>query len=141
MPRQSRSFKLRLSPAGMDLLIDSHCHLIRSTRALLAWGTTLKVAVDHLDTVPPSIVAEKLALLPDAGLNGEEEHHVGAPRELNVTATRIAERVLGSAPDCGAPTLASIYIVALQQLTRADYATLRATYERARADLSSTVAT
>ena len=27
MARARRSFKLRLSPAGLDVLIDSHCHL------------------------------------------------------------------------------------------------------------------
>src|SRR3546814_2749755 len=33
MGRARRSFKLRLSPAGLDVLIDSHCHLIRVTRS------------------------------------------------------------------------------------------------------------
>lgn len=132
MPRQSRTFKLRLSPAGMDLLIDSHCHLIRSTRSLLAWGTTLAVAVDYLDTVPTHAVIEQLAILSRAGLIGGEEHHLGAPKGLNLTAMRIAERVTQCAPDCDTPTLSSIYMVALRQITRADPAALRATYERMR---------
>jgi hypothetical protein len=34
MGRASRTFKLCLSPAGMDLLIDAHCHLNRCTRKL-----------------------------------------------------------------------------------------------------------
>lgn len=130
MQRQSRTFKLRLSPAGMDLLIDSHCHLIRSTRALVAWGTTLLVAVDYLDTVPPAVVIDQLACLPKAGLAGDLEHHLGAPKTLNLTATRIAERVAQAAPDRDPPTLSNIYIVALQLLTRTDHETLRSTYER-----------
>ena len=130
MTRQSRTFKLRLSPAGMDLLIDSHVHLIRSTRALLAWGTTLQVAVDCLDRMPAPKVLEQLASLSKAGLQGGEDHYVGASKGLNHIATRIAERVVEVAPDRDAPTLASIYIVALHQLTRTDHKTLRATYER-----------
>jgi hypothetical protein len=130
MQRQSRTFKLRLSPAGMDLLIDSHCHLIRSTRALVAWGTTLLVAVDYLDTIPPAVIIEQLVHLPDAGLAGDMEHHLGAPKTLNLTATRIAERVIQAAPERDPPTLSNIYMVALQLLTRTDYETVRSTYER-----------
>ena len=132
MQRQSRTFKLRLSPAGMDLLIDSHCHLIRSTRALIAWGTTLLVAVDHLDTVTPGTVIEQLAGLPDAGLAGDLEHYLGAPKTLNITATRIAERIARTAPERDPPTLSNIYIVALQLLARTDHDTLRSIYARAR---------
>ncbi|MCW2338188.1 hypothetical protein M2337_002421 [Sphingobium sp. B2D3A] len=132
MERQSRTFKLRLSPAGMDLLIDSHCHLIRSTRCLLAWGTTLQVAVSCLDMVPANVVIDRLSSLATAGLAGTEEHHLGAPKDLNVTATRIAERVTKTVPGEAAPMLSSIYIAALQQLTRTDCDTLREAYERVR---------
>lgn len=133
MKRSSRTFKLRLSAAGMDLLIDSHCHLIRSTRALLAWGTTLHVAVDHLDTVQPSVVAEQLCSLPSRGLSGQEEHHLGAPQGVNEVAARIAERVRQMAPGSDVPTLASVYMIALLQMTRADGETLRAIYARTKA--------
>lgn len=139
MMRQSRTFKLRLSPAGMDLLIDSHCHLIRSTRSLLAWGTTLQVAVSCLDLVPVAVVIERLAETALAGLSGSEEHHLGAPKGLNLTATRIAERVVRDAPNAETPTLSAIYIVALQQLTRTDCETLRATYERVKPPASREV--
>ena len=130
MTRQSRTFKLRLSPAGMDLLIDSHVHLIRSTRALLPWGTTLQVAVDCLDAIPAPVVLERLGSLAEAGLQGDEDHYLGASKRLNQTASRIAERVGKVAPGHDAPTLASIYIAALQQLPRTDHQTLRATYDR-----------
>jgi hypothetical protein len=116
----------------MDLLIDSHCHLIRSTRSLLAWGTTLQVAVACLDLAPAAVVVERLSHLAKAGLYGSEEHHLGAPRNLNITATRIAERVAESAPDRDPPMLSAIYIAALQQLTRTDCDTLREAYERMR---------
>jgi len=130
MERQSRTFKLRLSPAGMDLLIDSHCHLIRSTRCLLAWGTTLQVAVACLDLVPAAVVVERLSAVTAAGFYGTEEHHLGAPKDLTVTAVRIADRVAETAPNGDPPMLSAIYIAALQQLTRTDCDTLRAAYER-----------
>jgi hypothetical protein len=116
----------------MDLLIDSHCHLIRSTRALVAWGTTLLVAVDYLDTVPPAAVIERLVRLPHAGLAGDLEHHLGAPKTLNLTATRIAERIAQTAPERDPPTLSNIYIVALQLLTCTDHETVRSIYARVR---------
>lgn len=63
MARARRSFKLRLSPAGLDVLIDSHCHLIRVTRSLIAWGTTLHVAVEHLDTLSTAEIIDQLKAL------------------------------------------------------------------------------
>jgi len=132
MARQSRTFKLRLSPAGMDLLIDSHCHLIRSTRALLAWGTTLHVAVECLETVPTATLRQTLASKPEAGLFGAEEHHLGASRSLREIVSRISERISGPEASRPPPTIAQIYIVALQHLTRTDAETLCATYERMR---------
>lgn len=132
MGRQSRTFKLRLSPAGMDLLIDSHCYLIRSTRALLAWGTTLHVAVECLERVPTPALLEHLSRLPQAGFCGSEEHHLGAPRSLSDTVARISHRVSSAVPARDKPAIADIYIAALQHLTRTDGETLRAAYERTR---------
>ena len=135
MERQSRTFKLRLSPAGMDLLIDSHCHLIRSTRCLLAWGTTLQVAVSCLDMVPANVVIDRLGNIASAGLTGTEEHHLGAPKDLTVMANRIAQRVVESRPGDAAPMLSLIYIAALQQLTHTDCDTVREAHDRLRLTL------
>ena len=132
MARQSRTFKLRLSPAGMDLLIDSHCYLIRSTRSLLAWGTTLHVAIDCLQSVPAEILLHELARIPATGLSGSEEHHLGAPRALSKIVSSIAERISLVGPGREQPVIAHIYIIALQNLTRIDGAALRIAYERTR---------
>lgn len=130
MGRATRTFKLRLSPAGMDVLIDSHCHLIRTTRSLIAWGTTLHVAVNHLDTVPVSVIAEALAALRASPLTGTEEHHVGAPHRLWDVASQIAARLRSAIPDAEPPSLGVIYILALQLMARADHAALLAAFER-----------
>jgi len=131
MGRPTRSFKLRLSPAGVDLLIDSHCHLIRTTRCLIAWGTTLHVAVNYLDTVPASALVAQLEELREARLSGSEEHHVGASHRLWDVASNIADRLRCAMPDRAPPTLGTIYILALRQLTLADGADLLAAFDRA----------
>ena len=133
MARQSRTFKLRLSPAGMDLLIDSHCHLIRSTRALLAWGTTLHVAVECLEKMPTATLLEQLARVPEAGLAGQEEHHLGASRTLSETTARIVRRATTSAPGWPQPSISQIYLLALQHVVKTDGATICAIYERTKA--------
>ncbi|MDB5580796.1 MAG: hypothetical protein JWR80_5972 [Bradyrhizobium sp.] len=128
MGRKSRTYRLTLSAAGMDVLIDAHCHLIRTTRCLLAWGTTLHIAVAHLDTVAPDAVMAKLTELPAAGLGGGEVHFLGAPTRLNDIAARIARRVTAEKPDLAPPELRHIYIVALQEVSGTKTDLLRAAY-------------
>ncbi len=129
MRRTSRTFRLTLSPAGMDLLIDSHCRLIRTTRRLLAWGTTLHVAVAHLDTMPADLVLASLIELPALGLSGDEVHFLGAPSRLNDIAARIARRVEDLAPTRAPPEFRHIYIVALRHALSASGDGLRAAYQ------------
>jgi hypothetical protein len=120
----------------MDLLIESHCHLIRSTRSMLAWGTTLQVAVAHLDTVPVDIVTVRLRKIAAAGYAGREDYHLGAPRGVNETAARIAARVPPSGESAEAPTLAHVYLAALEQLIATEPAGLRIIYNRIRQQAS-----
>lgn len=137
MSRPTRTFKLRLSPAGMDVLIESHCHLIRTTRSLIAWGTTLHVAVTYLDTVPAPAMLKYLADFRTARLSGAEEHHVGAPHRLCDIAARIAERIKRVQPDREPPTLGMIYLLALQRMAQADGTDLLAAFERAKRPIAT----
>ncbi|MBT0667396.1 hypothetical protein HT136_03325 [Novosphingobium profundi] len=130
MSRARRSFKLRLSSAGVDVLIDSHCHLIRVTRTLIAWGTTLHVAVEHLSTVPTREIVARLKAQSLERLGGAEEHHVGASHRLREIATDIAERVQHDAPGARPPHLGAIYLLALQQVTEADKTALLLAFDR-----------
>lgn len=131
MGRARRSFKLRLSPAGLDILIDSHCHLIRVTRSLIAWGTTLHVAIEYLNSMPTDKIVHQLKKEELSYFVGSEEHHVGASSELRDIATSITERVHDSSPGVRQPPLGTIYIVALLQITNADRSALLRAFDRA----------
>lgn len=128
MTRRSRTFKLHLSPAGMDLLIEAHCHLIRQTRQLLAWGTTLQLAVFHLETIPAPRIVRQLHDLATAGLTGREKVFLGAPRGVNEIAAGIAERAGGKD---AMPTISSIYLVALREALLAEPDALLSALDRA----------
>lgn len=131
MARARRSFKLRLSPAGLDILIDSHCHLIRVTRSLIAWGTTLHVAVEHLSTLPTTEIIEQMGVHELDCLGGGEEHHVGASNRLWDIANSITERVQEISPDGRQPNLGTIYLLALIQVPKAGKSDLMSAFDRA----------
>ena len=130
MERVSRTFKLRLSPAGMDMLIAAHCRLIHTTRQLLPWGTTLHTAVAHLETLPADHLVSGLERTMAAGLCGPEVHFLGAPTALNEIAARIVTRVAGAVPGTSPPALQQIYILALDTLVSADPGAQRLAYGR-----------
>lgn len=132
MGRPTRTFKLRLSPAGMDLLIDCHCHLIRATRSLIPWGTTLHVAVVHLSAMATSEIGASLDDLYIAALLGEEEHHVGAPHHLVQVASSISARIAEAGTHRMPTSLGAVYLLALQCLLRADGAHLLTVYDQMR---------
>ncbi len=131
MARARRSFKLRLSPAGLDVLIDSHCHLIRVTRSLIAWGTTLHVAVEHLSTLSTTEIIEQMKAHELDCLGGAEEHHVGASNRLWDVATSITERVQETSPGGRQPSLGTIYLIALIQVPKAGKSDLMSAFDRA----------
>ncbi|MFK4873814.1 hypothetical protein [Novosphingobium sp. ZW T3_23] len=130
MARATRTFKLSLSPAGLEVLIASHCRLIQQTRALLAWGTTLHVAVEHLAACPFEQVSDSLRSVIDHGLAGAEEHHLGAPHRLGIMAAGIIEHYRRSDVGSPAPTLGAIYLAALTQLVSAQRGDVLAAYDR-----------
>ncbi|WP_334184839.1 hypothetical protein [Novosphingobium sp.] len=130
MARATRTFKLRLSPAGLEVLIASHCRLIQQTRALIAWGTTLHVAVEHLAACPLEQVTDGLRSVTDDGLAGSEEHHLGAPHRLGTMAAGIIEHYCRSSGGSPAPTLGAIYLAALTQLVSGQRGDILAAYDR-----------
>lgn len=128
MTRASRTFRLTLSPEGMNLLIESHCRLIRTTRSLLAWGTTLHVALHHLATLPTDTLIDDWGRFPNSGLHGDLIHHLGAPIALQDIATNIVTRIREAAPGAPYPRRGAIYIIALQHLASAKDEPMRSAY-------------
>jgi hypothetical protein len=131
MGRVSRTFKLRLSPTGVDLLIRAHCRLIEATRQLLPWGTTLYAAVTLLDGLPPEQLLSRLDRISSAGLCGNDVRFLGAPCRLNEVAGAIAVRAAGMSHGRAAPPLHLIYLLALDALVAADLPSMRSAYIRA----------
>lgn len=130
MGSASRAFKLRLSPAGIDLLIDCHCRLIRSARALLPYGTTLHVALLCLDGVSDAELLEDIDDLARCPLAGSHTLFVGAPRQMVDVASHIVDRLTMAAPNDPAPALGQIYLVSLRRLMTADPADMARALER-----------
>jgi hypothetical protein len=125
MRRASRTFKLKLSPAGVDLLLECHCMVMKAARRLLAGGMTLQAAIDYLDSLPTLDLANRLENLPQAGLVGDVVFFFYAPTAVKDVAIRIAHRIKEVTPERTFPALAHIYVLAIQQLVKADRQTLR----------------
>lgn len=123
MGRVSRTFKLKLSPAGVELFLDCHCRLGHLVNELLPFGNTLYCALLHLDRADTQTIADDLTTLKDSGLYGDKVCFVGAPLSLTDVTSRIAERLGQQRNKRGPAALSSrLFIVALKQfrLTTAD---------------------
>lgn len=128
----SRAYKLKLSPAGLDLLIECHCRLIRAMRALLPYGTTLHVALHSLERVPSASLREDLDVLPRHNLAGDHIIFVGAPKDMAMLASQIVGRLHEAASHAVAPSIAHIHLVALQRLRTAHVDDMAWAMERCR---------
>lgn len=130
MARTSRTYRLGLSQAGLALLIEAHCRQIRATGALLAWGTSLHIALHHLSSQPTARLIEAWVDFPGDALEGDLVHHLGAPLALQQIATDILARFRAAAPGLSCPRRGALYIVALQHAVRAQDACLREAYRQ-----------
>ena len=116
MGRVSRTFKLKLSPAGVELFLDCHCRLGHLVNELLPFGNTLYCALLHLERVDTRIIADDLKTLKESGLAGDRVCFVGAPLSLTESTSRLAERLGPAAQRRGPAALNSrLFIVALKQ--------------------------
>lgn len=128
--RVSRTFKLKLSPAGVELLLDCHCRLGHLVNELLPFGNTLYCALVHLDRIDTRLIADDLKTLRESGLLGERVCFVGAPLTLTDVTSRIAERLGPEAQRRGPAALNSrLFIVALKQFRLAPSEAIVAAYD------------
>lgn len=63
MGRVSRTFKLKLSPAGVELFLDCHCRLGHLVKELLPYGNTLYCALLLLQRTNIQLIADDLKTL------------------------------------------------------------------------------
>lgn len=130
MGRVSRTFKLKLSPAGVELFLDCHCRLGHLVNELLPFGNTLYCALLHLDRVDIQHIADDLKTLKDSGLDGDRVCFVGAPLSLTDVTSRIAERLGQQAQKRGPAALSSrLFIVALKQFRLASADAVLSAYD------------
>lgn len=130
MGRVSRTFKLKLSPAGVELFLDCHCRLGHLVKELLPFGNTLYCALLHLEHVDIQIVADDLKTLKESGLNGDKVCFVGAPLAMADATARIADRLGRNVQRRGPAALNSrLFIVALKQFRLASPEAIKAAYD------------
>lgn len=130
MGRVSRTFKLKLSPAGVELFLDCHCRLGHLVNELLPFGNTLYCALLHLERVDLQHIADDLKTLKDSGLDGERVCFVGAPLSLTDVTSRIAERLGQQTLKRGPAALNSrLFIVALKQFRLASADAILSAYD------------
>jgi|TARA_B110001454_G_C12676647_1_gene416150 hypothetical protein len=128
--RVSRTFKLKLSPAGVELFLDCHCRLGHLVNELLPFGNTLYCALLHLECVDTRIIADDLKTLKESGLAGDRVCFVGAPLSLTETTSRLADRLGPAAQRRGPAALNSrLFIVALKQFRLASPEAIMTAYD------------
>lgn len=113
--RRSRTYRLRLSSAGMELFLDCHHRLGCLVSEMLPFGTTLYCALLYLDQIDVALIIDDLRTLPRLGLVGEREHFVGAPCSLADALRRIVERVESDPADAPAALGTRLFVVALKR--------------------------
>lgn len=91
--RSSRTFAIKMSPAGIDLFLDCHYRLCQQTNELLPYGQTLYCAMLYLSRVDTIYILDDLSTLDRAGLGGSRMCFVGAPLRLLDVLTRTCERI------------------------------------------------
>jgi hypothetical protein len=94
--QRSRSYRMRLSPAGTNMFLCCHCRLAHLIGSFIPYGSTLFVAVLLAKAGDPSELLAELGGTSIARFAGEAEHFVGASRTLAELVEQICERLLTS---------------------------------------------
>ncbi|WP_066556771.1 hypothetical protein [Sphingobium sp. TKS] len=130
MGRPSRTYALRMSPAGVELFLDCHHRLCRLTHQLLPYGQTLFAAMMHLSRLDAVLIMDDLATFKASGLAGRRNCFVGAPSCLMDVVSRISTSIAEQLPDNRRPIMTSrLFIVALRRFRAADSDDLLRSYE------------
>ena len=111
--RRSRTYKLRLSPQGIDLFLDFHGRLARLLCDFIPYGLTLSVAIAILESRGADDVFETLQERRFHVYLGEETRFVGTTIQLTQIMTRIAARLAESREFSRATKLGHLYLAAI----------------------------
>ena len=111
--KASRTYKLRLSPHGVDHFLACHYRLAKLVGEFIPYGATLSVAVMLLDRLAADEIAAELEDPPSNRLAGDSVHFVGCSTELVGIVQRVADRLTASDQIEGAPSAGRLYHVGL----------------------------
>lgn len=128
--RQSRSYRLCLSPEGTDLFLVCHGRLAQLANSLNSYGTTLFVAVLIAETSHASEIVAELEMPRLRRLMGQKEHFVGASVRLGRVAVAIAERVGRSDSLSDKPKMNALYTACIALMAASEDKILKAAYSR-----------
>lgn len=133
MGRPNRTYKLRVSPTGFDLVVDAQARLAKVTRALLPYGLSLHVALHHFAGLDSHLQEEAILSCPIYLLGGSRlgaPLFVGAPREMMEVTDRIITRLQLTMTKERVPKKGDLYLVALYAVLGAAADALLASYSR-----------
>ncbi|MBA2934618.1 hypothetical protein HZF05_10980 [Sphingomonas sp. CGMCC 1.13654] len=117
MERAIRTFKLRVSPEGFEVLASCHHRLMTATNTLIPYGATLTAAMEWLAREPsrPSAAIQRSDI---SELSGSITLFVGAPRWVSAKATEISS-LLEKADGWGEKvSMGEVYLLALYAFSR-----------------------
>ncbi|WP_313802603.1 hypothetical protein [Sphingobium sp.] len=117
---QSRTYKLRLSKAGIDLFLRCHCRLAHLLQDFIPYGVTLMVAVAILECQEVCEVAAELDARRWHHCVGDNIRFVGASTALIDAARRVSDKLLMQQEISTSPQTGHLYIVALFSLAAAE---------------------
>ncbi|UXC92981.1 MULTISPECIES: hypothetical protein [Sphingobium] len=128
--RQSRTYKLSLSPEGTDLFLVCHARLAKLANSLISYGSTLYVAILIAEASDASEIAAELELPHLRRLIGKREHFVGASDRLQRIAGKISDRLERSDHLGDRPTKNALYAACIALMASSEDKTLKAAYRR-----------
>jgi hypothetical protein len=128
--KRSRTYKLQLSEAGIDLFLHCHCRLAHLMREFIPYGATLSAAVAVLDMQDACEVAAELETQRSRKGVGDSIHFVGSTYALAEVSNRIAQSLVEAGEFAAPPRMAQLYIAALGAFASADDELIRKALHR-----------
>lgn len=134
--RRSRTYRMQLSQAGMELFLSCHFRLARLTSSLLPYGTTLFVAILLADTLDTSEIKAEMTAPSVNRLKGNSQHFVGTSKVLAQISAAIIDRMKGAEIMPYRTKIAHLYVASLAIMAASEDDALATAYRRMKALLN-----